>query len=181
MTSEIPFYTSAIPGKQPFSRESYRDVLPDYGTGLLHLARHVAQFPGSGVLTLGGSAKDMWHDLKDIARRNHIKLPRPLHITGSLAREIYAGNLFDMEKAVQRSGISFGGKIIVEDYANRAKKIIKLDGLFKHLNFPVRFAVLYATTHALWDIADYPLPVHVVLEIQNPRLLELLETRKTNK
>lgn len=181
MSSEIPFHTSTLRSKQRFLHEAYSDVLPEYGNRLLGLATHIIKYPGNGLVTLGSSAKDMWHDLRQIAHINGLRVPRPIHITGDLARETYAGDLFAMEKAIQRSGITFKGKIIVEDYADRAKKIIKLDGLFKHLNFPVRFAVLYATTHALWDIADYPLPVHVVLEQQNPRLLNLLKTRKTDK
>lgn len=183
MLGEIPFHTQDTRrSRKSRSASQYRDVLPEYGKLLGRLSRHLMWHHGDGVLTLGNSADNMWKDMRSMSPlQSFAILPPAEHITGEIVYELYTGNLFDMESAVRRSGILFPGKVIVEDYARRASKIIKLDGLFKHLGFAVRFAVLYASPHALWEFADYGIPVHVVATKTNQRLQDLLATRRTDR
>lgn len=182
MTQEVPFtFRTSRATRQAPDLAMFPDALSEYGKGLGILARRLMWHHDDGIVTLGSSAEDMWQDLRSVSLRSLAILPKAEHVTGNRAYDLYRGNLFDMEPAYRRSGVQLNNKVIVDDYANRAIKIIKLDGLFKHLGFAVRFAVLYATPHALWEFADYNIPVFVALEKTNSNLQELLETRRTKR
>lgn len=180
MTKEIPFtMPSGRALRQKPDLAMFPEALSAYGKGLGILARHLMWHHGQGVVTLGSSAEAMWQDLRAVALRNLAILPKAEHITGSLSYNLYRGSFADMKSAYKKSGLQLEGKIIVEDYAHRLSKMANLHGLFQDMGFPMRFVLLYAGSTAMWNIADYGMNVHVIINEHNPQLETLLATRRT--
>lgn len=181
MPREIPFSTteSGRSGRTE-SAASYADVLPAYGAALGKLSRRLMWNHGSGALTIGGSAADMWRDMRATALRNWAILPRVQHVTGDRAYSLYTGSVEDMVSAYRRSGLDLKNQVLVEDYAHRGSKIANLHILSRWAKLNLRFMVLYAAPTALVNFADMRIPVYVATE-DNRRLEDLLATRRNTR
>ncbi|OGG04801.1 hypothetical protein A2Z33_05830 [Candidatus Gottesmanbacteria bacterium RBG_16_52_11] len=163
-------------GSRDISR--YAEALPAYTEGLEAMAQTLAAEETDGILALGYSAKDMVADLDQVAARLQIQIPRITGIVGQPAWNLYSGGQLAIEQ-YERLGILFRNPVIIDDFAETARKITDLHKVFRAFDIPDRYVVLYVNPEARERFISLGIRVRSIIPGENPQLLDLLKQRRS--
>ena len=182
MNPEVPFcFEETYLGYKnwrggPDELAKFQGELITYKSGLEKLAQTLAFGNFTKVITIGYSAANMMTDLLSITNLQ-AQFPPYIKLTGEVAWKIWS---YEAVKVYQQLNISFDGGILLEDFAETARKAKEMkENLLDPLKIPFNFAFLTATDQSLFLMKRLGLNPFVAVEHPTSQLMKLLDLRRS--
>ncbi|MEK7514119.1 MAG: hypothetical protein AAB580_04505 [Patescibacteria group bacterium] len=182
MASETHFcFEETYPGHKywrggPDQLANFQDELKIYRSGLETLAQMLAYSNFTKVVTIGYSAANMMTDLLNITNL-HSQFPPHIKLIGEIAWKIWS---HEAVKTYKQLGASFDGGILLEDFAETARKAKEMNEyLLDPLKIPFNFAFLTATDQSVFRMSFVGINPFVAIEHPSGKLMKLLDMRRS--